>query len=384
MTNVWLSRAMDIKEELYKIREDLHRNPELGNEEFRTTEYIDEYLKGLGIETVKVLETGLIGRLKFNGEGKTVGLRADIDALPVKENTGASFASINEGIMHACGHDTHMTAALGAAKILSEHKDELSGQAVFIFEPDEEGSGGARRMIAKGVLDGVDAVFGMHVTPDLPAGEVGIKYGKFYAASDMFDIFVKGKTAHGATPEKGIDALQAAAKVAIRLHDIPSNYSDRCILTIGTLNAGTKENTVAGDAKLTGIIRTLGPEMRRDVKAKLKEVCQDVSKETGTEIEVVLKESYGGIVNTDAETEFAKAAAMKVIGPDKVHILEKPNMTTEDFGYFVEECGGAFYHIGAGCDKALHSDEFLPQKEMLPVAAAFHAGIIAGFLNGDL
>ena len=213
-------------DEIRRLREDIHSHPELGNNEFRTADLIESYLNSLDITTKRVLGTAVIGTLRGKTGGRTVALRADMDALPLTEITGADFASVYAGKMHACGHDVHTAALLGAARILSAHRDELEGNVVFLFEPDEEGRGGAARMIKEGCLEGADAVFGAHVTPDLPSGKIGVMYGKFYAASDTFRIVVNGRASHGAVREKGIDALAAAAEMVTALLALPGQITD--------------------------------------------------------------------------------------------------------------------------------------------------------------
>ena len=198
----YLTQADAIAGELAELRHAFHRCPELGNREHRTAARIEAYLRGLGIPTARLLDTAVVGTLAGGLPGKTVALRADMDALPLTEATGADFASENPGCMHACGHDVHMTAALGAARLLAARRESLRGTVVFLFQPDEEGRGGAERMIAAGALEGVDAVFGAHVSPELPLGQVGVRCGKFYAAPDTFRVVVHGVSAHGATREK--------------------------------------------------------------------------------------------------------------------------------------------------------------------------------------
>ncbi len=377
----WLSEARRIQDRLAEIRRAFHRDPELGNREFHTSDRIIAVLSELGIPCERVCGTGVCGRLLLAGRGKAAGLRADMDALPVEEKTGAGFVSQNAGVMHACGHDVHMTAALGAAMLLSAHRNELAGEVRFLFQPDEEGSGGARRMIEAGCADGLGAVFGMHVSPDLPAGDIGIRYGKFYAASDMFEIRVRGRGAHGATPEKGIDALRAACRIVDEISVIPDMFQDRCIITTGKLTAGTKENTVAESAVLNGIIRTLGPDMRSRTKDLVRERAEAAAAALGASAEVLFQPSYGGIVNTGPETQIAEEAAVALVGADRVHRIEEPVMTTEDFGCFTEKCSGSFYHIGAGCSLPLHSSGFLPSEDILPVAAAVHAAVLTHYLQ---
>ena len=367
--------------ELDRLRQAFHRQPELGNREFSTAARIEEYLHALGIPTVRLLETAVVGRLDFGRPGPVAALRADMDALPVQEATGAGFASEIPGVMHACGHDIHMTAALGAAKLLSARRDELRGAAVFLFQPDEEGRGGAERMIAAGALEGVDGVFGAHVSPDLPAGHVGVRYGKFYAASDTFRLEYLGRSAHGAQRERGIDALAAGADAVGRLLALPDALEgEKGVLTVGTFRSGTAENILADRAELTGMIRTLGPEARQTMRALFTRAAEDAAAAHGARVEIKLRESYPGVVNDDAMTDLVRRTAETVLGGDRVTVIGEPTMTTEDFGYFLMARPGSYYHIGAGCDRPLHSPDFLPEGDAAVTAAALHASVIEAFL----
>ena len=278
----FLAEAARLSPELQALRQALHRRPELGNREFETAARIEAELHAAGLETKRLLDTAVVGRLRLNGAGPTVALRADMDALPLTEETGAPFASEIPGAMHACGHDVHMAAALGAAKLLAKHRADLNGEVVFLFQPDEEGDGGAQRMIAAGALDGVDAVFGGHVSPELPAGEVGVRYGKFYAASNTFRVEVLGKSAHGAEREKGVDALAAAAALVDALLRLPERLAgERGVVSVGTLNAGTAGNIVAARAELSGIIRTLGPEARARMLELFRKAVEETAARSG-------------------------------------------------------------------------------------------------------
>ena len=378
----YLSEANNIAPELTALRRALHMDPELGNREFHTAERIEAVLGGWGIPTRRLLDTAVVGRLDGALPGPTVALRADMDALPLAEATGADFASRNEGVMHACGHDVHMTAALGAARLLAKHSDVLPGSVVFLFQPDEEGRGGAQRMIEAGVLEGVDAVFGAHVSPELPLGHIGVRYGKFYAASDTFKIVVNGVSAHGAEREKGVDALGAAAALVNRLIDLPKRLpGERAVLSVGSFHAGTAENALAGQAEFAGIIRTLGPAARSEMKRLFRLAVDEVTAAWGATAEVTLRESYPGVVNDDAMTALVEDAARKLLGRDSVHVLEQPTMTTEDFGYFLMQRPGSFYHIGAGCSLPLHNTAFLPDEQAPVAAAAVHAAVIEKFLT---
>lgn len=378
----YLIEAQGIAPELTALRQAFHRDPELGNREFHTAERIEAALNGWGIPTRRLLDTAVVGRLEGALPGPVVALRADMDALPLTEATGADFASRNPGVMHACGHDVHITAALGAARLLAGHRQSLKGSVVFLFQPDEEGRGGAQRMIDAGALEGVDAVFGAHVSPDLPAGHVGVRYGKFYAASDTFKIVVNGVSAHGAEREKGIDALGAAAALVGRLIDLPKCLpGERAVLSVGSFHAGTVINALADKAEFEGIIRTLGPAARTELKRLFSVAVDEVMAAWGATADVTLRESYPGVVNDDAMTALAERAARGLLGEDRVHVIDKPTMTTEDFGYFLMERPGSFYHIGAGCPLPLHSTAFLPDEQAPVTAAAVHAAVIEEYFS---
>lgn len=376
-----LERIKKYSHELYAIREQIHRHPEMGNHEFRTAALVEETLQSLGIRTQRVTETAIVGTLSGGMPGPTIALRADMDALPISEDSGAEFSSETAGVMHACGHDVHTTAALGAAMLLSERRETLPGTVKFFFEPDEEGSGGARRMIAAGCMEGVEAVFGAHVAPDLPAGIIGVRYGKFYAASDMFTVTVHGRSAHGAQPENGADALAAAAEMVSRLRSLPGKFiKDPAILSIGSFHAGTARNIIADTAEFSGIMRTLGPKDRTMLKDLFRKTIGQIAEAFGTTADIDIIESYAGIVNIENETRHVQQTAEALFGAENVVVLDKPTMTTEDFGYFIDAARGSFFHIGAGCNAPLHNPKFLPERLTIIRLAALHADIIERYL----
>ena len=371
--NSYLSAAFEIEEYLTKVREALHRYPEEGNCEYLTSEFLEAELTGMGLDVTRILGTALVAVLHGGKPGARVALRADMDALPITEATGCPFESQNKGMMHACGHDIHMTAALGSAKLLAAKRNELSGDIVFLFQPDEEGKGGAQRMIDAGALEGVKAVFGGHVSPDLPLGTVGIRFGKFYAASDVITVKVHGKSCHGATPEKGADALLAAVEMIRKLSALKPSSGDKAVLTIGEIRSGNACNIIADEAVFKGIVRTLGNADREEMRIKIKAVTEEVSAQFNVSSDLELSYSYGGVVNTDDETSLMEAAAIQVLGNDHVVRLQEPTMTTEDFGYFIDACSGCFCNIGAGCTEPLHSPHFLPDSKAAVYAAAVYA-----------
>lgn len=365
----FLEEAENLRGKLTEIRKEFHRNPEIGDHEFHTAELIEKYLDEYGITHRRVIGTGIIARVDGKLPGRNCAVRSDIDALPVTEATGCDFVSKNPGMMHACGHDVHITGALGAAMILQSRRDELSGSVTFIFQPNEEGDGGADRMIEAGCLDGVEAVFGCHVDPALKAGHVGIKYGDFYAASATWKVSVIGKTSHGAQRDKGIDSIEVASHIVPEILRIPGG-----VVSVGMLHAGTANNILAGRAEMAGIIRTYGLDARSRMCNELRETCERVAGKFGAKCECAITDSCVGVVNdNDKITAMCEASARETFGDSRVDIIERPLFISEDFGSYIIAKTGCFYHIGAGCEYPLHSDKFLPVPDAIITAAAMHS-----------
>ncbi len=365
----FLSEAESLREKLTEIRKEFHRIPEIGDNEFHTAELIEHYLDMAGISHRRVISTGIIAKVEGNLPGKNCAVRSDIDALPITENTGCDFASQNPGMMHACGHDVHITGALGAAMILQSHRDELPGTVTFLFQPNEEGDGGAKRMIEAGCLDGVSAVFGCHVDPALKVGHVGIKYGDFYAASATWELTVIGKSSHGAMRDKGIDSIEAASHIVPEILRIPGG-----VVSAGKFHAGTANNILAGKAELAGIIRTYGLEKRSAMCKELERVSADVAKRFGAKSQCVITDSCAGIVNNnDKLTALCEHSARETFGNERVDIITKPLFISEDFGNYIMAKTGCFYHVGAESEYPLHSDKFLPPPDTIIAASAMHS-----------
>lgn len=361
-------------DEIVAIRRRLHQCPEKGRKEYKTTEIIISCLEKWGISYERLIDTGVVATVKGGKDGITTALRADIDALGITENTDVPFKSQN-GFMHACGHDIHTASLLGAAKIIAENKSELEGTVKFIFQSDEEGDGGAERLIAKGAMEGVDRVFGLHVRPEMKVGTVAVRYGKFYAASDIFEIDVMGKSGHCAEPHKNVDAIVIGAQIITALHTLVSrNVSplDSAVLTIGTANGGTFRNTVAGQFSITGVTRSLGQEMRKYLRDRIKDTAEGIAKAMGGKADVRIIESYPGIVNEDSSAEYIEKTAAEILGRENVSVLTEPFMTTEDFGYYLDKAKGCFYHIGCQCDYPLHSDKFCGDERAILTAMIMH------------
>lgn len=378
----WIMEAKKIQDEIKENRAHIHKYPELGNREFGTAAFIEERLRFYGISTKRLLDTAVIGYLVNDENAPTVALRSDIDALPITEKTACAFSSLNKGYMHACGHDVHVSAALGAARILSQHKDELKGNVRFIFQPDEESMGGAKRLISLGVMDKVNAIFGMHVSPDLEFGDIGIRYGKFYAASTKFIINIIGKAAHGAEPHKGVDALLAAARLVVSLKKIPAELKpEKTILNIGIFESGTAENIISGEAFLSGMIRTFGDENTAYMKRRISEETDKECLFSKTKGDLDLIDGYSGIINTDHETEIAENALKSMLGAGHIKIIREPTLLSEDFGFYIDASCGSYYHLGVGGDYGVHSPYFLPPLNAPVLGAAVHARVVSEYLN---
>ena len=368
-------QAQQLQRTWTDLRRRLHACPEAGRKEYQTAQIVCGYLDGLGIPWERVDETGIVALVQGDGQGPCVALRAELDALAQTEALDLPFASKNPGYMHACGHDFHMAAMLGAAQLLMLHRRQWKGSVKLLLQPDEEGNGGAAQMIAAGCLEKphVDAVFGMHVLPQLPAGTAAVRYGPSFAASDMFEIRVTGRACHGAEPHKGIDALAAACRIVEACAQMRAQRfapTDAMVISFGTLHAGTAGNVIAQEAVLTGIIRTLGTSIRSKVREEFVSCVKAAAAQNGAKAQVTLRESYPGVNCHRQMTDLVKNAALELEMP--LVVLETPTMMTEDFGYFLQERPGSFYHIGVGCDAPLHSDAFCPDESALVPAILLH------------
>jgi len=349
-----LKLAQAIQDWLIEIRRDFHRYPELGMEEFRTSKKIEEYLKGMGIEYEKnVAKTGIVGIIRGDKSGKTVALRADMDALPIVEENEVEYKSTVEGKMHACGHDAHMAILLGTARILNDMKDEIEGNVKLLFQPAEETVGGAKPMIEEGVMENpkVDAVFGLHVAPEIPVGEIGVKYGRMNASSDSIKIVIHGESTHGAYPHSGVDALLIASHVVVTLQSIVSRNldpRDSGVVTIGAIHGGERGNIIANRIEMIGTVRTLSPHTRKVVLERIKKIVMDISQSMGGRGEIFIEPGYTALINDDNMVDLVKRNAENILGKEKVRIIREPSLGVEDFAYFLEQAPGAYFRLGCG------------------------------------
>lgn len=391
-----LQEAKDLSGYMTGLRRDIHAHPELGRQETRTQALILRELAAMGIEARPCAGTGVLGVIRGGKAGRTIGLRADIDALPVEEETGLPFASQNPGVMHACGHDLHTASLLGAARLLAAHREELRGTVKLFFQPDEEGDGGAQRMVDEGCLENphVDAVFGGHNSTGTQAGRYGLKYGPCYAASNSFTVTVRGKGCHGAYPGSGIDPIAVAAQIVVALQTLTSRRvyaTDNVVVTVGAFHAGTAGNIIPAEAQFKGIIRTFGPEMRRRMCEMFRTLVEGVAASMGAEAEVCLVESYPGVVNHEGMSALAEQAMVKLVGRDNVLIQREPNMGTEDFGAFMNQLTipGCYCDFGFGdgqreCRFPAHGCHYRANEEGLAYAAALFVQVCLDFFEaGD-
>ena len=352
------SEVKDIAEEIIAIRRDIHKHPELGFEVHRTAGLVSNHLKKLGFNVSDGIgKTGVVGDLIGDGNGPTIGLRADMDALPIQETSDLLYSSVNDGIMHACGHDGHTAMLLGAATVLKQFQNQLNGNVRFIFQPAEEGDGGARYMIEDGCLESVDEIFGIHLWNYQPYGEVGVKEGPILAAADFFDITIKGIGGHGAAPQGTIDAVLVSAHLITALQSIVSrntNPLESTVVTIGQINGGHNFNVIADKIVLKGTARSYSRENRQLIQDRMEEIISGIAKTFSAEIDFNYSEGYPPTVNNEISYQKLMLSAKKIVG-DKCG-FPYLSMGGEDFSYYAEKIPGCFFFVGsAPSDKKLRS-----------------------------
>ena len=354
---------------LVERRRDFHRHPELGFEEYRTSGIVAEWLRELGLEvTTGVAKTGVVARLRGGRPGKTIAMRADMDGLPIQDSKTCDYASTVPGKMHACGHDAHTTMLLGAAKVLSQVKEDIAGDVVFIFQPAEESPGGAEPMIAEGVLEGVDFILAQHVVPILPAGTIGVTEGPCAAAGDLFTLKIFGKSGHGASPHLATDAIQIAAQVVSALQTIVSRQVDpmqTAVLSIGTINGGTAMNIIADEVTMTGTVRTFDKLLREQIPQRIREIVGGITSAYGASYELDYINLYPAVFNHSSACQLIRRVGTEVLGEGKV-VATPPTMGAEDFAYYVEKVPGCMFWLGVRANDAfLHHPAFDIDEEAL-------------------
>lgn len=381
-------RANKYKQYTIDMRREFHTYPELSMHEERTARRIKEELEKMGIPYVSMAGTGVVGTIKGNKDGRTIALRADIDALEITEKRDISYKSQNEGVMHACGHDSHAAMLLGAAKVLNDMKDELNGTVKLIFQPGEEVAQGAKRMIEDGALDGVDEVFGMHVMGNLASGKIGVGSGPRMASADMFRITVKGKGGHGSMPNLAVDAVVVASAIVMNLQTIASREIDpmeTVVVTVGKLISGTRFNIIAEDAIIEGTTRSFSYEVRE----KLPEIIERIAKSTAAsyraEVDVEYTLLTAPTINNEVSTERAKKSVEKIMSKEAVVDFAKQS-GGEDFSEYLMKVPGTFVIVGTANEEkdtcySNHHPKFDIDEDMLECGVALHAQYALDYLN---
>lgn len=384
-----------IYDEIVKIRRKIHMNPELGDEEFETGKTIKDFLKENGIEYEEVINTGVVATI-YNGEGKTVATRADIDALPIFEENDVEYKSKIDGKMHACGHDGHTSVQLGVAKILADNKDKWKGTVRFFFQPAEETNGGADRMIKAGALKfkgdenrKIDAFFALHMAPEIETGKIGIKYGKAHATSAMFQLAINGVSAHAAQPQKGVDAILIGAKVLEFLQSIVSRRIDpreEAVITVGSFKGGEAENVVCDKVDMLGTIRTMSKEIRTFIIETIKKDLPKFVESLGGKADIRIREGYAPVINNEEITKKVEQNIVDLYGKDSLEIIKEARMDVEDVSYFLNEINGCFFRLGTrneekGLIYDLHHPKFNIDEESLKIGIGLQLKNILEFLK---
>ena len=373
------------REEMVALRHDLHRHPELGYNEKRTSDLVAEALAGWGYEVSRGLGgTGVVGTLSLGDGPRSVGIRADMDALPIVEATGLPYASGTKGVMHACGHDGHTASLLTAARVLAERRS-FSGTLNLIFQPAEEGGAGARRMIEDGLFDRFpcDAVYGLHNWPGVPTGRFGFITGPAMAAVDRVLIRVVGRGGHGAVPQQTIDPVVAASSLVMALQTVVSRNIDpldAAVVTVGSIHGGAAPNVIPDAVDLQLTVRTFRPEVRDLIEARITALARAQAESYGATAEIQYLRGYPVLVNHAAETDFAREVAADQFGEGRIQADFPPITASEDFAYMLEARPGTYLYIGNGDSSALHSPTYNFNDEILPVAARYWVALAEKYL----
>ncbi|MCA0279080.1 MAG: M20 family metallopeptidase [Proteobacteria bacterium] len=373
-----LNRAAEMQEEIAGWRRHLHQKPELNFDVFETADFVKNKLKEFGCDEIVtgLGKTGVVGVIKGNlGTGGTIGLRADMDALPIEEITGKPYASTVPGKMHACGHDGHTAMLLGAAKYLAETRN-FAGSVAVIFQPAEEGGGGGNEMVKDGMMErfAIDKVFGMHNMPGLPVGQFAIRPGAIMAATAEFTITVKGKGGHAALPHRAIDPIVAGSQLVTALQTIASRSTDPAeaiVVSVTKFIAGSAYNVIPEHAVLAGTVRTLKKEVAKLAQERMAAICRGVAEVTGTEVDLDYDANYPVTFNHLEETVFAGDVAATIAGEPQVHREIQPLMGGEDFSYMLEARPGAFIFIGNGDSANLHHPAYDFNDEVIPHGVSY-------------
>ncbi|KPH01532.1 amidohydrolase [Pseudomonas sp. RIT-PI-q] len=387
-TDAVLPGIAEMQDEMIALRHSLHAHPELGFEEFVTSERVARCLTQWGFEvSTGVGKTGVVATLK-NGEGRSIGLRADMDALPIQEATGLPYASRIDGVMHACGHDGHTATLLAAAKYLAQTR-AFNGTLQLIFQPAEEGLGGARKMLEEGLLERFpcDAIFAMHNVPGYPVGHLGFYSGPFMASADTVTINIIGNGGHGAVPHKAIDPVVVCSSIVIALQSIVSrnvNPQDMAIITVGSIHAGSASNVIPSSATMSLSVRALTPEIRQLLEVRITELVNGQAASFGARAEIDYQHCHPVLINHPEPTAFAREVAREWLGEGQLIDDLRPFTASEDFAFILEKCPGSYLVIGNGDGDSgclLHNPGYDFNDACLPIGASYWVKLVERFLR---
>ena len=377
-----VNRIAGYADEMTGWRRHLHTMPELGRECFKTAAFVEEKLREFGVDEIQTgfATTGIVAIINGQRNGPTIGLRADMDGLPIIETTGLEYQSTHEGRMHACGHDGHTTMLLGAAKYLCETRN-FSGRVALIFQPDEEATGGAEAMVEEGILDTFDIsqVYGIHNMPDFPVGGFFTTTGPLMAGADVFDINIKGRGGHGAMPHGTVDPVLAACSIAQAIQTIVSRNVDaaeRLVISVTQIHTGSVDNVIPDTAYMNGTVRSFTPEVRDLAERRLREIVAGQAASYGCEAEVVYNRGYPATYNSAEGVVTATKAARDVSGDEAVVDDFEPVMGSEDFSYMLQKRSGAYLFMGQGPSAGLHHPEYNFNDDVAPFGASFFARLV--------
>lgn len=386
----FLAEAGELFDYTQAIRRDLHAHPELGFQEYRTAGVVARELNQLGLEThTGIAETGVVAMLEGAQPGPVIMLRFDMDALPITEETGVPYASQNPGVMHACGHDGHVAVGLTVARLLNRHRQRLAGSVKFVFQPAEEGLGGASRMIAAGVLENPrpDIVMSLHIWNELPLGWLGINKGATMSAAEIFTVSLIGRGGHGAIPDATVDPVIAAAQIVTALQTVVSrNVSplQSAVVSVTTLRAGDAFNVIPSEARLQGTIRTFDPAVRSKVLDRFHQIVSGVSQAMGCQAEIELESLTPAMINHPEIAQRVQQVAARIL-PESIQDNSYATLGSEDMAYFMQEIPSCYFFVGSanpeeGLDAGHHHPRFNFDERVLPRAAALLAASVGSYL----
>ncbi len=388
----WRASLAPLMDRVTELRHELHAHPEVSGREHGTKQRILRELTALGLETVEFEGCCSVMGVLRNGEGPCVAIRADMDALPIREETGLPFASLNEGVMHACGHDVHMALALGSALWLSAHRDQWKGTVKWLFESEEETEGGGKRMVAQGCMEDppVRCIIGQHMNPQYPTGTFYARSGAVSGYSDEIRITVKGKKCHGAYPQRGTDAIVIAAQIVTALQTLVSRTIspfDPAVVTVGTIRGGSACNIVCDEVVLTGTMRSLTLPVRQQLQTEVVRTAEGLARSMGGDAEVRIIPGYNAVCNHPAFYQVVEDCAKRLLGEDHLAEQQAPSLGVESFCFFLDHTPGVYYDLGCGVGSGLHTPTFRADEAILLPGVALQCEAVLSILKmreGDI